>query len=405
VSLLFLTHRLPYAPNRGDRIRTFYILRTLATRWPVHVLSLVHDREEASHVHDLDGLAASVTTVHLPWLSNHIRALKTLLTDPNTPLTLVLLDSPTLRTTLHQAIDRVKPQLLLASSSGMGALALEGTAASVPLVVDLIDADSEKWAALAKSRAWLAPIYAREARALRTIESKVIAHSFGSCVVNEREREALVQHGPEKVHVVPLGVDVDDHQPRDPPSAARTVIFSGVMNYRPNVDAALWLLEEIWPQVLAAVPDAMLEIVGARPTRILRSRAALSRQTMVTGAVPDVRPYLWSGSVSVAPLRFARGLQTKVLQAVAAGLPTVVTPVVAAGLPEAVLPACRIAETAAEFAGAVVDLLHLTPDARRVLASSADLTSLRFESLLQPLIRLIDAAMMGSRTTTRRRRR
>jgi sugar transferase (PEP-CTERM/EpsH1 system associated) len=393
VSVLFLTHRLPYAPNRGDRIRTFYILRTLATRWPVHVLSLVHDDEEASHIHDLDGLAASVTAVRVPWLSNHLQALKTLLTDPSTPLTVVLLDSPTLRATLHQTIHRLKPQVLLASSSGMGALALEGTAASVPLVVDLIDADSEKWAALAKSRTWLAPIYGREARALRTIESKVIAHSFGSCVVNEREREALLQHGAEKVHVVPLGVDVDDLHPREAPSPSRTVIFSGVMNYRPNVDAALWLLEEIWPQVLEAVPDARLQIVGARPTRTLRSRAALSRHTLVTGAVEDVRPYLWSGSVSVAPLRFARGLQTKVLQAVAAGLPTVITPVVAAGLPAAVLPACRTAETAQDFARAVISLLQLTPGARRALASNADLSTLRFETLLQPLIRLIDHAI------------
>jgi sugar transferase (PEP-CTERM/EpsH1 system associated) len=392
VTILFLTHRLPYAPNRGDRIRTFYILRTLAKRWPVHVVSLVHDAEEAAQTPAVGAVAASVTTVHVPWLRNRVAALKTLLTSPSRPLTLDLLGAPSLSSTLDVLIDRLRPDVLLASSSSTASFALHGRAAAVPLVLDLIDVDSEKWAALANAGGWLAPVYRREARALHDFEAHAIGHAFATCVVNDRERAALSHAAADKVHVVPLGVDVGELQPRTPAAVDATVVFSGVMSYGPNVDAAVWLLEEIWPLVLRSRPDAKLMIVGSNPTRRLRIRAARSPNTVVTGAVDDVRPYLWRAAVAAAPLRFARGLQTKVIQSVAAGLPTVITPVVAEGLPEAIMPACRTAANAQEFAAAIVDLLALGPDERRSLAARADCTMLDSERLLAPLLELIQRA-------------
>jgi sugar transferase (PEP-CTERM/EpsH1 system associated) len=392
VNILFLTHRLPYAPNRGDRIRTFYILRTLARRWPVHVVSLVHDAEEMRHTPAVSRVAASVTTVRVPWLPNRIAAVRTLLTNSVRPLTLDLLDAPTMPSVLEELIARICPDVLLASSSSMANFALGGRAAAVPLVLDLIDVDSEKWAALADARGWLARVYRREAHALRDFEAQAIRHSFATCVVNERERAALSYAAPGKVHVVPLGVDVGELRPRTPAAEDASVVFSGVMSYGPNVDAAVWLLDEIWPLVLQHRSDARLTIVGSNPTRRLRLRAARSPNTAVTGAVEDARPYLWSAAVAAAPLRFARGLQTKVIQSVAAGLPTVITPLVAEGLPAAVMPACRTAATAQEFAAAIVDLLSLAPDQRRSLADRADCTALDSERLLKPLVELIENA-------------
>jgi sugar transferase (PEP-CTERM/EpsH1 system associated) len=402
VTVLFLTHRLPYAPNRGDRIRTFYILRTLAKRWPVHVVSLVHDAEEATHAPAVSAVAASVTTVPVPWLRNRIAAVKTLLTSRERPLTLDLLDAPSLPSTLDVLIERIRPDVLLTSSSSTANFALRDRAAALPLVLDLIDVDSEKWAALANAGGWLAPVYRREARALHDFEAQAIAHAFATCVVNERERAALSYAAPDQVHVVPLGVDVGELQPRTPAVDEPSVVFSGVMSYGPNVDAALWLLDEIWPLVLRSRPDATLTIVGSNPTRPLRLRAARSANTMVTGAVEDARPYLWRAAVAAAPLRFARGLQTKVIQSVAAGLPTVITPVVAEGLPEAVMPACRTAATPKEFATAIVDLLALTPEQRRSLAARADCTALDSERLLTPLVELIQRAAQSRAAVSQR---
>ena len=392
MNVLFLTHRLPYAPNRGDRIRTFYILRTLAKRWNVHVVSLVHDAEEMTHTPAVSRVAASVTTVRVPWLPNRIAAVRTLLTDSVRPLTLDLLDAPAMPSVLDALIARTRPDVMLASSSSMANFALGGSAAAVPLVLDLIDVDSEKWAALANSGGWLARVYRREARALRDFEAQAIRHSFATCVVNERERVALAHAALGKVHIVPLGVDVGELRPPARPAEDASVVFSGVMSYGPNVDAAVWLLDEIWPLVLQHRPDARLTIVGSNPTRRLRLRAARSPNTVVTGAVEDVRPYLWRAAVAAAPLRFARGLQTKVIQSVAAGLPTVITPVVAEGLPKAIMPACRTAATAQEFAAAIVDVLGLPADERRSLAGRADCTTLDSEMLLAPLMGLIEHA-------------
>ncbi len=125
------------------------------------------------------------------------------------------------------------------------------------------------------------------------------------------------------------------------------MVFTGVFSYQPNEDGALWLIDHVWPRVRATVPQAHLTLVGMGPSPTLRRRAA-DAGVEVTGAVPDVRPYLWRAAVAVAPLETARGVQNKVLEAVAAGLPAVVTPAVFEGLPDAVRPACRVAADAAD---------------------------------------------------------
>ena len=177
------------------------------------------------------------------------------------------------------------------------------------------------------------------------------------------------------VAVVSNGIDLASFSPSSPPSAEPEVVFCGVFNYAPNVAGALWLASEIWPRVLEAEPRARLSLVGMHPTRAIRD---LARQPSirVTGAVPDVRPYLWNASVAVAPLLLARGLQNKVLEALAAGLPCVVTPAVFEGLPDIVRPASVPAGDAAAFAEAIVRLIRATPEARRMAAGRARLNEL-----------------------------
>jgi glycosyltransferase involved in cell wall biosynthesis len=239
-------------------------------------------------------------------------------------------------------------------------------------------------------------IYQREARVLSRFEASIAERAFATTVVNERERDAMKRLAPQaRVEVVSNGVDLDALTPSEAPSAALDVVFCGVMNYAPNEEGAVWLATEVWPHVRSAVPGARLRLVGSDPTA--RVRALAASDVEVTGSVPDVRPFLWSAAVSAAPLHIARGLQNKVLEALAAGLPVVVTPVVHAGLPPETSSGCQIAGDVSQFADEIIGMLKLSPDARRSIAMSADLTSLSWPGKLAPMVDLLEEAARARR--------
>jgi polysaccharide biosynthesis protein PslH len=173
------------------------------------------------------------------------------------------------------------------------------------------------------------------------------------------------------------------------------VVFCGVLNYAPNIDAACWLAESVWPIVQARRPNARLTIVGASPT--VRVRRLAGQGIEVTGTVPDVRSYLWSAAVAATPLRVARGMQNKVLEAAAAGLPVVVTGAVADGLPRAVQSACRIANSETAFAEGIVDLLERDQAERTRIAESVDWRALTWPARLGPVLDVIAEAATGRR--------
>ncbi|MEO8256566.1 MAG: TIGR03087 family PEP-CTERM/XrtA system glycosyltransferase [Acidobacteriota bacterium] len=396
MNVLVLTHRLPFAPNRGDRIRAFHMVKQLAARADVHVVSLVHDRAEAAEAEALRRTGVRVSTALVPRTRNLIRAALTLQTA--TPLTHVLFDAPEMQAALDRVTADWRPDVVLAYCSGVAPLALAPPLAGIPLVVDFVDVDSAKWAAFAGAaafpRSW---VYRREARCLAAFESRAVRAAFASLVVNERERQTLLQVCPgADIRVVPNGVDVDALCPRDPPSPGEQVIFAAVFNYAPNADGAVWFAREVWPRVRAARPSARLTLAGLSPTRVVRRLADVDQSIEVTGGVPDIRPYLWRSAIAVAPLHQARGVQNKVLEAAAAGLPSVVTRQVWDGLPAEVLPACRLADTPEQFAAAVIDLLSSPADARRRQAARAQLTGLAWPTRLAPLVELIERAA-GSR--------
>jgi glycosyltransferase involved in cell wall biosynthesis len=170
------------------------------------------------------------------------------------------------------------------------------------------------------------------------------------------------------------------------------VIFCGVLDYEPNVEASVWLGRSVWPVVRRSRPDARLLIVGAQPVPVVQRLHDADSGIEVLADVPDVRPHLWRAAVSAAPLQTARGVQNKVLEAVAAGLPAVVTPVVMEGLPEEVRRACVEAAEPSGFAGALLRLLAEPPAARRARAEAADLGALSWERRLAPLRALVEAA-------------
>jgi polysaccharide biosynthesis protein PslH len=389
---LFLTHRLPYAPNRGDRIRAYHLLKAIAAFSEIDLVSFVHDEAEASSAGELEGIAR-VTTVPVVQARNLARAVVAL--PGTTPLTHVLLDSPGLGPALSAAAAR-RPDLVFAYCSGMARCALEPPLEGLPFVLDMVDVDSQKWSALGASAWWPQRwIYRREARTLAAFEALATRRARTTLVVNDRERTALTALAPDgRVEVVENGVDLTAFRPPvdTGPNRTATVVFSGVMNYAPNESAVLWFATEVWPSIRDAVPGARFAIVGSSPTRAVMALSSADASITVTGTVPDVRPFLWRASVSVAPLKVARGVQNKVLEALAAGLPVVVTSPVIEGVPDAARPGCRVTDDAALFAREVIQLLVGPQAELRALAASANLEPLSWERSLAPLRGILTAA-------------
>jgi sugar transferase (PEP-CTERM/EpsH1 system associated) len=394
VRVLFLTHRLPYPPDRGDRIRAYHLLRHLRTYAEVDLISFTaSDAERNGSITELESLASNVHTIRLPRIRNYVRGGLGL--PGRTPLTHLLLDSPEIRQTLRRVVQHRPPDVVLAFCSGMARFAAEPPLSELPLVVDMVDVDSRKWHELGeRKQPPLRWIYRREARWLSQFEASIARQARASVVVNERERDILTRLAPgARVEVVQVGVDAQNLAPPGMPEQTDDVVFCGVMNYSLNVDGILWFARQVWPIIRARHPQARLKIVGSSPTAAVSALANPAEGIIVTGRVPDVRPYLWSSAVAIAPLLNARGVQTKVLEAIGARLPCVVTSPVAEGLPPEIMPGCTVADGPDVFAGAVVDVLARSPEARRAMTSAIDVRSLDWPHRLAPFRRILEDAI------------
>ena len=229
----------------------------------------------------------------------------------------------------------------------------------LPIVIDFGDADSHRLISSLRYTdildwAWLLGYYRNSKRLERKLQRKTPYIAFISC----RDRNAVI--GPNKhASVVPIGVDLDYWRPRRNQRQSNTIVFTGVMDYRPNDDAAIHLVDRIVPLVKRAVPELQVWIVGRNPSTKLKRRTERYPHIEVTGFVDDVRPFLERATVFVAPLRFASGTQNKVLEALAMQIPVVCTPIVAEGLrgdDVRRLPVC-VARGTAQIVGAIVKLL------------------------------------------------
>jgi sugar transferase (PEP-CTERM/EpsH1 system associated) len=236
-------------------------------------------------------------------------------------------------------------------------------------VMDLIDIDSLKWAQyVEKAPPWTAWIYRHEARYLGAYEQR-IAREFDRLVVVSHQERALFPGGaPENLSAIPNGVDLEWFSPREEApqgSSPPTLVFTGVMDYWPNVDGITWFVDEVLPLIREKVPDVELLVVGSRPSPEVR-RLAQRRGITVTGFVDDVRTYIQRASVCVVPLRIARGIQNKVLEAMSMGKAVVTTPQAYEGVRAKAGDDIVVAADPAAFAAAVVSLLGDAARAGRI---------------------------------------
>lgn len=359
--ILFLSHRIPYPPDKGDKIRSYHVLRALAARHRVHVGTFVDDPCDRVHAGALAKLCGGETCVRpLRPRRARLRSTAGLLTGE--PLTVGYYRDRGLARWVRDLSDRRPLAGVYAFSAAMGPYALAtGPVDGCVRVMDFCDVDSDKWRQYAAAhRPPMRWVYAREAGTLASLEARYVRDFDVSAVVSEAEavllRAASVADA-DRVRVVPNGVDTDFFDPALPfedPFAAGTlpVVFTGAMDYHANVDAVRWFAHEVFPAVRRQTPECVFAIVGSNPAAEVRALAALEG-VIVTGRVPDVRPYLAHARTVVAPLRIARGVQNKVLEALAMARPVVATENALQGIPDAASAGVRIASQAGALAQAV----------------------------------------------------
>ncbi len=348
-ALLFLAHRIPYPPDKGDKIRAWHLLEHLSRRYRVHLGAFVDDPDDWRHCDTLRAVCASTHFVALNPRLGKMRALTGLLTGA--PLTLPYYRDRGLQAWvdahLSAGVDRV-----LAYSSAMARFVMH--ADRCRRVMDFVDIDSDKWRQYAATCSWpLSWLYRREGARLLQWERRVATAFDASLFVSATEAadfRALAPESAGRVCHYNNGVDAAYFSPErnyaNPyPAGVTAIAFTGAMDYWPNIDAVEWYAREVLPGLRARRPELLFAIVGGRPAAQVRELASLPG-VLVSGRVEDVRPWLAHAGAVVAPLRIARGIQNKVLEGMAMARNVVATPQALEGIDARIGEEVRVAADA-----------------------------------------------------------
>ncbi|TZG29117.1 TIGR03087 family PEP-CTERM/XrtA system glycosyltransferase [Sphingomonas montanisoli] len=324
--ILFLVHRIPYPPDRGDRIRSYHILRHLAARAPVHVVGFVDRPSDLAKVAPLRKVCSSMfVDVRRSRISAGLRAM-----TKGDSISLTAFRSRAMKAEVKRLLKKRPIDTIFAYSGQMAQFVPEDRGGR-RFVMDFVDVDSEKFASYgAKAGGPKGWIHRREGELLQAFEIETAERADVSLFVSEAEAAVFRRisgQGVDKVKAVDNGIDTDYFDPAAFPRKDEQndplIVFTGQMDYKPNVDAVEHFAKRTFRAIRAKHPNAVFAIVGRDPTPAVKALA--NRNVIITGEVPDVRPWLAAATVVVAPLEIARGIQNKVLEAMAMARPVVVS--------------------------------------------------------------------------------
>ena len=376
--ILFLSLRCPYPPQRGDRIRSYNFIRQLAKHHAVTVVYFAEDESDIESAKYLQPFCERVEWVRFQrsfaFMNTGIHCLS------RRPLQLHYWYAPQMQRKINQLLEEEDFELIHAQLFRMGQYVTEVQGPAK--VLDLCDSLALNLSRRAEleSNPWLAKIkldctpkrflVKLEEKRVRRYEVNIMKAFDCGTVVARFDRDYLLkQDNSLNLSIVPMGVDLEYFQPNPTTQSAPLMLFTGTMNYFPNSDAAIYFCNEIFPRIRENYPKAQFYIVGNRPSDQVK-RLETQEGVVVTGYVPDVRPYFEKASVFVAPLRAGSGIQTKNLEAMAMGVPVVTTSVGAMGLEADIGKELLVADTPADFAKQVIHLLD-NEDSRELLAQTA----------------------------------
>ncbi|MCU1276049.1 MAG: sugar transferase [Bryobacterales bacterium] len=316
-NLLYLAHCVPNPPNKGEKIRAHHEITQLASQYRIHLVCFARSESEVDDARALSGRCATLYVERLSPRAALGRAVARF--SLGACLNQAFYQSSRMR----EYVTSLAGQLPLDATLAYSVVMAQYSPRGVPLLIDMVDVDSEKWFQYARTRR-PAFAYALEARRLRQLEIDCTRRAAVTVLTTENEASLLRSFAPQaSVCHIENGVDGEffDGALRPPPAefaGRKFVAFIGAMDYSPNVDAVVSFARRILPELRRRDPQLEFFIVGRNPSKSVLQLSAI-KGVVVTGGVPDTRPFLSGARAIVAPLRLARGIQNKVLEALAMG--------------------------------------------------------------------------------------
>ena len=329
MNILFLAHRIPYPADKGDKIRSFNEIKYLSKNHDIYLGTILDQESDKSYIVELEKYCKEIYAVHF---DKKLKLLKNLFTDK--PFSISNFYDISLQDYVNATLREKKIEAVICFCSSMAEYVLRNTQliengfAGTTLIMDYVDLDSDKWLQYATYTSFpLSLIYNTEHRRLFKYEMKINQSFHHSIFISQREVEVFKKLYPEarNIHVIPNGVDYEYFSPYQSDINQQPILlFTGVMDYFANEDGVRWFCKKIFPKIKREIPRVQFYIVGNRPTNLIWNLSEIDGVT-VTGYVHDIRQYYWKADVCVIPLRIARGLQNKVLEAMATGNSVVAT--------------------------------------------------------------------------------
>jgi len=330
-ALLYLVHRIPYPPNKGDKIRSYHLLRYLRQHYRVFLGAFIDDPQDWEYVSLLESECEGCCFVDLSPGKARIKSIVGLINGQ--PLTLPYYADRRMRQWVDSIVAEWQIERVIVYSSAMAQYVTRQLVSLERRVIDFVDIDSDKWRQYALKKQWpMNWVYHREANKLLAYEQSLAAIFDASLFVSSAEAamfRSLISADHEKITYYNNGVDTDYFSPSSDfvnpyHDGDEVLVFTGAMDYWPNIDAVTWFAKEVFPEIGRIAPLARFFIVGSNPSETVKQLAKLDR-VEVTGRVEDIRPYLQFARAAVAPMRIARGIQNKVLEAMAMEKPVIVS--------------------------------------------------------------------------------
>lgn len=402
MKILYLAQRLPFPPNKGEKIRTFHQIQRLAQLG--HQVDVASPQEQEQDTAQGTQLA-TITQGNILLAAKPGKTSLLIGLIKGEPLSVSNFYSTELQQQIDQYLTANPVDAIICTSSAMAAYVFKSrTLASLSqqpkLIMDFMDLDSDKWAQYAATaKPPMKWVYQREARLIGQYEERIYHQFDTSIFISQAEVDLFARRlgNADKLLVVSNGVNTEEFCPPDSRTSVSGeslhMLFTGVMDYLPNEDAVSWFVQEAWDELKAKYPTATFTIVGMNPSKKVMQLGE-KPGVKITGFVDDVMPYFNQANLFVAPFRLARGVQNKVLQAFACGLPTITTSMGIEGINaqdrDNVIIANdipSILKAIDQLAGAPEHAVQIGKNARRLLEQDFS-----WESRLAPLCNILATA-------------
>jgi polysaccharide biosynthesis protein PslH len=404
MNILYLAHRIPYPPNKGEKIRMYNQIKYLSEFGDIYLIALVDDPADFVHHSALKKLCREVHLFPVNKILKKILTFKELFS--NKPLTTGYFYKNEVQETFNNLLAKYEFKTIISFSVQMAEYMFRAQLTGkknhpnkeifkkTSIIMDFCDVDSAKWHAYGKISKWpLSAIYLREAKLLSNYEHRTAEFVDISIFASIREKQYFQKQHPDLKSIIEItnGVDLDFFNPKAKCKSIQSpfstvLVFTGAMDYYANADGAIWFIEKILPEIRKQFPDTAFYMAGSTPGKELK-RLANNKDILLTGFVEDIRPYYNLATICIIPLRVARGIQNKILEAMAMARPVVTTKIAFEGISAKPGKDLLVSENEKGFAEAVISLIK-NKEYRKKIANngrSAAENNYNWEINLSPL--------------------